>query len=224
MKDSPHCPVMQAMWTVVEGLYASGRVKAIGVYNMCEASLRCVLETATVKPMIHYLMRHIGMGPDMDGLIAFGKSHGMQHTVYGSLGEPIALPQLLSDPTLSSIASAHGRTVEEVAIRWNAQSGLAVNLRLNSNYGASNKVAFPEKAPFGSYCTNDCVTTITAMTQVFDWKLTSAEMAAIDALRFDAFPQSPTYYSSAGCPNSFGATMKLVSMQSSCPASGSTWC
>ena len=90
----------------------------------------------------------------------------MKHTVYGSLGEPIALPELLTSPVLHAIGAAHGRTAEEVAIRWNVQSGLAVNLRRNANYGASNKAAKPELAPYGSYCTNDCVVTLTAMSQV----------------------------------------------------------
>jgi len=224
MKDSPHCPVMQAQWKVVESIYNAGGAQAIGVYNLCEASLRCVLETAEIKPMIHYIMRHVGMGPDMDGLIAFGKSQGMQHTAYGSLGEPVALPELLGDPTLAKIGAAHGRTVEEVAIRWNLQSGLAVNLRLNSNYGRSNKVNLPDVAPYGSYCTDDCIVTLTAMSEAFDWQLTSDEMAEIDALRFDAVPQSPTYYSSGGCPGSFGATIALAPTESSCPSSGSTWC
>ena len=101
---------------------------------------------------------------------------------------------------------------------------MAVNLRLNSNYGRSNKVNLPGVAPFGSYCTNDCVVTLTAMSQAFDWQLTAGEMAQIDALRFDKVPQSPTYYSSKGCPGSFGATVALAPTESSCPSSGSTWC
>lgn len=226
LKDSPHCPVMQAQWAVVEDLYAKGRVRAIGVYNLCAAALDCVFAAATVKPMIHYLMRHVGMGADMDGLIAHGTRLGMRHTVYGSLGEPVALPELLGNGTLKSIAAAHGRTVEEAAIRWNLQSGLAVNLRMNSNYGASNKVSMPEKAPFGSYCTDDCIVAIRGMAAAAsgEWSLSKAEMRTMDALRFDAVPQSPTYYSSGGCPNSFGATMAKAPKHSSCPASGSTWC
>jgi len=221
LKDSPFCAVMQAQWTVVEDIYAKGGAKIIGFYNLCEASMRCVLETAKVKPMIHYMMRHVGMGPDMDGLIAFGESQGLKHAMYGSLGEPVALPELLSDPTLKKIGAAHGRTVEEVAVKWNLQSGYAVDLRLNSNYGGSNKKTMPT----GSYCTNDCVVALTAMSQAFSWDLTPDEMAEIDALRFTAVEQSPTYYSSGGCPRSFGSNFAVASkIPSSCPSSGSTWC
>lgn len=54
------------------------------------------------------------MGADADGLIAFGESHGLAHAVYGSLGEPIALPELLISPTVHGIAREHGRAPEEV--------------------------------------------------------------------------------------------------------------
>jgi len=216
MKDSPSCPVMQAQWEVVEDLYASGRAKSIGLYNLCEASVRCVLQTAKVKPMVHYVMRHVGMGADMDGLIAFGESEGMKHTVYGTLGEPVALPELLSSPTLKEIAKAHGREVEEVSLKWNLQSGYTVNTRLNSNYDPTD----------GSTCTNDCIVALTAMTQAFHWSLTSDEMAQIDALNFTAVPQSPTYYSSAGCPASYGETSAQAPTEGACTnsTSVSTWC
>ena len=59
----------------------------------------------------------------------------MKHAVYGSLGEPIALPAIVNSPALTNIGYRHGRTPEEVAIKWNLQSGVGVNLRLNSNYG-----------------------------------------------------------------------------------------
>ena len=54
------------------------------------------------------------MGADTDGLIAFGESHGLAPAVCGSLGDPIALPELLSNTNLLQIAKAHGRTPEEV--------------------------------------------------------------------------------------------------------------
>lgn len=38
------------------GSYAKGGAKIVGFYNLCEASMRCVLQTAKVKPMIHYIM------------------------------------------------------------------------------------------------------------------------------------------------------------------------
>lgn len=224
MKDSPSCPVMQAQWAVVENLYVSGRVKSIGLYNLCQAAVRCVFETAKVKPMIHYIMRHVGMSADADGLIALGESLGMKHTVYGTLGEPVALTELLSNPTLKAIGEAHGRVVEEIALKWNLQSGFTVNTRLNSNYGASNIEAFPHKAPFGSYCTDDCIVTLTAMSKAFDWELTDKEMTQIDALIFADVPQSPSYYSSSGCPGSYSETIEQAPTQSSCPDSGSTWC
>ena len=56
-----------------------------------------------------------------------------------------------------------------MAIKWNLQSGFAVDVSLNS------------------------AVTIDAMADLFKWELTAGEMAQIDALRFGAAAQSPTY-------------------------------
>ena len=36
--------------------YAKGLARSIGVSNLCKKALACVLETAKVTPMIHYIM------------------------------------------------------------------------------------------------------------------------------------------------------------------------
>ena len=77
-------------------------------------------------------------------------------------------------------------------------------------------------APYGQVCTDACRASITAMRDAFDWDLSRQEMAQLDALAFDAYPQSPTYYSSAGCPNSFGVSDHPT--QSSCKTLKAAWC
>ena len=44
------------------------------------------------------------------------------------------------------------------------------------------------------------------MSQVYSWSLDDDEVELLDSFRFSDYPQSPTYYSSAGCPNSFGVS------------------
>ena len=56
LRDSPDCDVMQAQWAVLEDALASGKTKSLGVINYCQKSLSCLLETAKVKPDIHYYM------------------------------------------------------------------------------------------------------------------------------------------------------------------------
>lgn len=216
LKDSTSCAVMQAQWAVLEEALASGRTRALGVYNYCEFGLKCLLANATTPPAFNFLMRHIGMGPDATGIIAFSASHGIRTTAYGTLGEPVALNELLINPTLYPIALQHGRTIEELALQWNAQSGFAISSRITANYAPDNE---PNRT---SYCTDHCRAALTAMAQLGEWHLTQEDMEQLDALRFSTYPQSPTYYSSSACDASFGVSPHPTA--SACFASISKWC
>jgi len=125
------------------------------------------------------------------------------------------LNELLADPALGAIAAAHGRSVEAVALRWNLQSGLAVSNRPTADYA-------PDNAPDGSVCTDGCAAALDDMRAAFDWELSDREMAQLDALAFAAYPQSPTYYSSAGCPGSFAVVDHPT--KSSCATIEAAWC
>ena len=193
MKDSTSCEVMQAQWAVLERALAQGMTRALGVYNFCESQLECLLRTAAVPPSINFLMRHVGMGPDATGIIEFSTSRRIQTAVYGTLGEPVALPALLRDKVVRGIAEVHGRSVEEVALKWNVQSGYAVSTRITADYA-------PDNTPTGSRCSDDhCSPALNAMSQVGAWELSTEEMHSLDALRLGGYPQPPTYYSSAAC-------------------------
>ena len=220
LKDSASCDVMQAQWAVLEELLAEGKTRALGTYNYCQFSLDCILETATTPPALNYIMRHVGMGPDDNpGLASYGEARGIRTVMYGTLGEPVALEELLTNPTLKSIAQTHERSVEEVALRWNLQSGYAISNRPTADYA-------PDNTPYMAVCpttttttsssdstdddaykgeVGDCGVALMGMRDVVQWKLSRQEMAQLDEIRLDiTYSQSPTYYSSTGCPNSFG--------------------
>eukprot|EP00751_Fragilariopsis_kerguelensis_P017194 CAMPEP_0170845070 /NCGR_PEP_ID=MMETSP0734-20130129/7344_1 /TAXON_ID=186038 /ORGANISM="Fragilariopsis kerguelensis, Strain L26-C5" /LENGTH=337 /DNA_ID=CAMNT_0011213779 /DNA_START=146 /DNA_END=1160 /DNA_ORIENTATION=+ len=221
LKDSPSCPVMQAQWAVLEELLARGKTRALGTYNYCQFSLECLLATAKTPPALNYIMRHVGMGPDATGLAHFGEARGIRTVLYGTLGEPVALEELLRNPVLHSIAQAHKRSVEEVALQWNLQAGYAISNRPTADYA-------PDNTPTMAVCptttagadeeeeggNGDCSVALLGMTEVMQWELTRQEMAQLDEIRLEAYPQAPTYYSSTGCPNSFGVVDHPT--QSSC--------
>ena len=138
LKDSASCPVMQAQWAVLESLLEEGKARALGTYNYCQFSLDCLLRTAVTPPAFNYVMRHVGMGVDATGLVQYSESQGVRTVAYGTLGEPVALAGLLTAPTLMDIAAWHGRSVEDVALRWNVQSGYAVSNRLSADYAPDN--------------------------------------------------------------------------------------
>eukprot|EP00966_Prymnesium_polylepis_P134493 3108421-Prymnesium_polylepis.1 len=217
IKDSASCPVMQAQWAAAEGLLVRGLTRALGLYNYCEFGVSCILATAKTRPAVNIVLRHVGMGADAAGLAAFNAKHGIRTAAYGSLGEPVALSELLSDPTLVSIAAAHHRSVEEVALKWNMQAGFAVTNRPTADYAPSNK-------PFGSACTAHCSAAIGAMAQAHDWELTSEEVSRLDALNFTSWSQSPTYYSSTGCANSFAAVDHPTASVCATRKDASGWC
>jgi len=56
LRDSPDCAVMQAQWAVLEEALKAGHTRSIGVINFCQGSLQCLLDTAKIKPAVHYFM------------------------------------------------------------------------------------------------------------------------------------------------------------------------
>ncbi|KAL3923194.1 MAG: hypothetical protein SGPRY_004302 [Prymnesium sp.] len=196
LRDSPSCEVMQAQWAELERVKAAGLTRSIGVVNYCEGSLDCILRTAKEPPAVNYFMLHVGMGPDAGGLRSFGESRGIRSFAYGALGEPGPSDELISSPVLKRIGSAHGdRSSEEVALRWVLQNGLACSVRPTSNFGLGTSACDPFDV---------CTAGLTKRSQVFDWSLSAAEMAELNALTSPG--GNPTLFSSTGCPNSFFAS------------------
>ncbi|KAJ1622320.1 NADP-dependent oxidoreductase domain-containing protein [Pavlovales sp. CCMP2436] len=188
LRDHPSCEVMRAQWRALEEAKAAGRTRAIGVVNFCEGALRCVLEEET-RPAVNYFMLHAGMGPGAHGLRSFGEERGVRTFAYGALSEPRPDPALLSCPTLRRIGAAHGRSPEEVALRWVLQIGCAVSVRPTANFALGS-----------SMCANDaqCRSPLLKRAQLFEWSLSRAEMSELDSLRTP--DGNPTLFSSAGCP------------------------
>lgn len=198
LRDSPDCAVMQAQWKAVEEALKSKRAKSIGVINYCQSSLECILATATTKPSVNYIMEHVGMGKDTNGLRAFGESKGIRTFAYGALGEPGPSDELLNSPILRKIGDAHGRTTAEVALRWGLQSGCAVSVRPTADFGLGKSTCTAEG--------NTCSAGLRTRARAFDWALTSAEMEELTAMTSPA--GNPTLFSTTFCPDSFFAQMQ----------------
>lgn len=140
LRDSPDCAVMQSQWREMEKALKEGKARSIGVINYCEGSLKCLLETAEVKPAINYYMVHVGMGKDVHGLKSFCDGVGIRTFAYGAVGEPGPNEELLGSPVLKRIGDKYGKTVPEVALRWNIQNGVAVSVRPTTNFGLGTGV------------------------------------------------------------------------------------
>lgn len=139
-------------WRAFEEIYASGRAKAIGVSNFQPDHLQKIIDLGGTVPAINQIELHPNL--QQRDLRAFGKAHGI-HTEAWS---PLAQGNLLEDSALVEIAEAHSKSPAQVIIRWHLQTGNVV----------IPKSVTPER--------------ITANIEVFDFELSEAEMATIDAL------------------------------------------
>ena len=191
LRDSPDCGVIQAQWAVLEDALAAGKTRSIGVINFCQSALTCVLQTAKVKPALNYYMLHVGMGSDAHGLRTFGESKGIRTFAYGAVGEPGPSQELLTNPLLKQMGDAHGKSPEEIALRWVTQSGAAVSVRPTTQFGLGT-----------SQCNGPlCEDGIKARANSFTWSLSKKEMKQLNAMTSP--DDNPTLFSSSGCPNAF---------------------
>lgn len=189
LRDSPDPKVIQSQWKVMEEALEEGKTRSIGVVNYCPSALKSVLQTAKIFPAVNYVMVHVGMGDDVHGLRAAGENvAGIRTFAYGQTGEPIPNSEIVNNPILQRIGKAHGKSAEDVALRWVLQNGIAASIRPSLS--------------FGRCVGEECQLGIARQASVFDWFLTEKEMVKLDAM--ESPDDNPTLFSSAGCPGAFG--------------------
>ena len=77
---------MQEQWQALEKIYAEKKARAIGVSNYCQKCIECIMQNATVTPMVNQIQYHVGMGPDPDGLISYCAKRNITVEAYSPLG------------------------------------------------------------------------------------------------------------------------------------------
>ncbi|TFV70282.1 aldo/keto reductase [Blastococcus sp. CT_GayMR19] len=141
-----------ARWKVMEEIYASGRVKAIGVSNFQPAHLRNLFASSEVRPAVN----QVEVSPFLvqDEIRAFDADHGIVTEAWS----PIARGKVADDPVIRGVAEQLGRTPAQVTLRWHVQRG---------------DVIFPKSVQRSRMEENFAI---------FDFELDDAAMAAITAL------------------------------------------
>ncbi len=105
-------------WRALEKVYAEGRARSIGVSNFTIHDLNRLRSQATVVPAVNQIELHPRF--PQDELRAY---HG-EHQIATEAWSPIGQGQgLLEDPTVRSVAEAHGKTAAQVVLRWHLQLG-----------------------------------------------------------------------------------------------------
>lgn len=117
-----HWPVkgkIISSWKVLEKLYQSGRIKAIGVSNHMIPHLEELLAIADVVPAVNQIEFHPYL--QSQELVHLCRERGIQVEAWSPL---MQAGRILKDPTLLKIAKAHGKTAAQVILRWDVQSGV----------------------------------------------------------------------------------------------------
>jgi diketogulonate reductase-like aldo/keto reductase len=107
-----------AAWSALEEALAAGKIRAIGISNFAVHDMQNILDHADVAPAVNQILSYVGFTQPEN--TAFAQKHGMVVEAYS----PLATGGLLRDPVLARVASAHGVTPAQVAIRFCIDRGV----------------------------------------------------------------------------------------------------
>lgn len=143
-----------AAWRALERLHKEGRVRAIGVTSFSNERLQDLFLHNDVKPAVNQIETHpFQQQKDAN---AFLKAEGIVHEAWAPFAE--GQKGSFTNSALTEIAASHGKSVAAVILRWLNQRGVVVIPksiradRIRENFN------------------------------IFDFRLSDAEMAAISAL------------------------------------------
>ncbi|KAJ4704592.1 Aldo-keto reductase family 4 member like [Melia azedarach] len=113
-------------WAAMEGLYESGKTRAIGVSNFSTKKLKELYSYAKVKPAVNQVECHPAW--QQPALHEFCKSTGVHLSAYSPMGSPGSWVkgEVLKEPILIEIAEKLNKSPAQVALRWGLQSGHSI--------------------------------------------------------------------------------------------------
>jgi 2,5-diketo-D-gluconate reductase A len=141
-------------WRAMQELNRDGVAKAIGVANFYPDRLVDLIDHNETTPAVNQIETHPFFQRTADQEVM--REHGVQIESWGPFAE--GRNDLFTDPTLSEIGAAHGKSVAQVVLRWLTQRDVVV----------IPKSVRPER--------------MRENIDVFDFELTTDEMTRIAAL------------------------------------------
>lgn len=150
-----HWPVKghyQDTWPEMEKIYAGGRAKAIGVSNFLIHHLKDILPACQVVPAANQIEFHPHLV--QPELLQFCEEHHIRVEAWS----PLMKGEVVNVPAIQELASKHNKTPAQITLRWNVQHGV-VTIPKSVN---------PER--------------IAENAGIFDFELTSEDMAVLDRL------------------------------------------
>jgi 2,5-diketo-D-gluconate reductase A len=141
-------------WRALQELNGQGRARAIGVSNFHPDRLVDLIDHNEIAPQVNQIETHPFHQRAADQELM--RERGVQIESWGPFAE--GRNDLFTDPLLSSVAEAHGRSVAQIVLRWLVQREVVV----------IPKSVRPER--------------MAENIEVFDFELSGDEMARIAAL------------------------------------------
>ena len=150
-----HWPVecsYQETWPVMEGIYQSGRAKAIGVSNFQIHHLQDILRDGQIVPAVNQIEFHpFLVQPE---LINFCQSHEIQVEAWS----PLMQGEIFAEPAVEKLAEKYNKTIAQIVLRWDLQHEVVTIPK------SVNPKRIAENA------------------QIFDFELSQTDMDLLDAL------------------------------------------
>jgi 2,5-diketo-D-gluconate reductase A len=109
-------------WRAMQELHQEGRIRAIGVANFHPDRLVDLIDHNEIVPAVNQIETHPFHQRATDQELM--RERGVQHESWGPFAE--GRNNLFTDPILSAIAEAHGRSVAQVVLRWLVQREVVV--------------------------------------------------------------------------------------------------
>ncbi|ANH37393.1 putative oxidoreductase [Nocardioides dokdonensis FR1436] len=104
-------------WQTLAEFVADGRARSIGVSNFQPAHLERLVQETGIVPAVNQIEVH----PYFTNEDA--RAASIRHGIEVEAWSPIAQGAVLSDPTIGEIATAHGKSVSQVTLRWHIERG-----------------------------------------------------------------------------------------------------
>ncbi|GEN57536.1 glyoxal reductase [Halolactibacillus alkaliphilus] len=114
----PEADLYEDTWRAFEKLYQEKKVRAIGVSNFKEEHLQQLIKSSKVTPMVNQVEFHPHL--TQEPLRDFCRQYNIQVEAWS----PLKQGQLFDNDVLKKIAAPHNKTVAQVLIRWDLQSGV----------------------------------------------------------------------------------------------------
>ena len=149
----PYGDVMGA-WRAMEEAYHAGKIRAIGVSNFSADQLKNLELTMTVQPAVNQI--EVNPWYQQPQEVAANQADHVRVEAWAPFAE--GQHGIFTDPTISTIAQAQGKTTGQVILRWLLQRGITVIPKSVHQERMAENLA------------------------VFDFELTAAEMATLAGL------------------------------------------